>query len=518
VAKDAIRKSGKVYLVGAGPGDPKLLTLRGKECLMEADVVLYDYLANPVLLDFCKPDTERIYVGRRGRGRYAEQDEVNRIMIERAKAGNVVVRLKGGDPFVFGRGGEEAEAVADAGISFEIIPGVTAALAAPAYAGIPVTHRTLASTVTIVTGHEDPTKPTPTVDWDRLAVTTGTVVFLMGMKNLPSIVAHLTAAGRPAATPVALIRWGTRPEQKTVVGTLADIVEKAEAAALDPPTAIVVGDVVTLRDKLNWFETRPLFGITVLVTRPREQAAEFSTLLTAHGASVQAFPTIAIVPPADWTGLDAAIRRLDGFDWIIFTSVNGVRYFFERLGAAGLDVRALARARLCAIGLRTADELAAHHLKVDLVPAEYQAEGVIEAFAHVQVKSKRILIPRAEVARDLLPQQLKARGADVTVAVAYRTIRPEADVNALKGLLQEKRVDVVAFTSSSGVQNYVECFADVEEAVALTAHALVACLGPITAQKAEACGLKVSIVPKANTVPALADAIAEHFMPSSCKV
>ena len=275
-------KPGKVYFVGAGPGDPKLLTLRGKECLEQADVVLYDYLANPLLLEHVPRGAERLYVGRRGRGEYGNQEEINRVMIEQARAGKTVVRLKGGDPFVFGRGGEEAEAVAEAGISFEVVPGVTSAVAAPAYAGIPVTHRTLASSVAVVTGHEDPSKPSPMVEWDRLASTGGTVVFLMGMKNLPAIVAHLTAAGRPTSTPVALIRWGTRAEQKTVVGTLADIVKKAEAAALEPPTVIVVGEVVKLRAKLNWFETRPLFGTTVLVTRPREQAGELADLLAGY--------------------------------------------------------------------------------------------------------------------------------------------------------------------------------------------------------------------------------------------
>ena len=326
----SVMKPGTVYLVGAGPGDPKLLTLRGKECLEQADVVLYDYLANPALLEHLKPTAERIYVGRRGRGRYGAQEEINRVMIERARAGKIVVRLKGGDPFMFGRGGEEAEAVADAGLPLEVVPGVTAAIAVPAYAGIPVTHRILASSIAVVTGHEDPAKPSPTVEWDRLAATSGTVVFLMGMKTLPSIVAHLVAAGRPPTTPVALIRWGTRAEQKTVVGTLADIVKKAETAALEPPTVIVVGDVVSLRAKLNWFETRPLFGMAVLITRPQEQVKEFSDLLSAYGATVMAFPTIAIVPPRDWNMLDQAIHELSRYDWIVFTSVNGVHYFLQR--------------------------------------------------------------------------------------------------------------------------------------------------------------------------------------------
>jgi len=511
-------KTGKVYLVGAGPGDPKLLTLRGKECLEQADVVLYDYLANPILLEHARPEAERIYVGRRGRGEYGDQQEINRLMIEHARAGRVVVRLKGGDPFVFGRGGEEAEAVAEAGLPFEVVPGVTAALAAPAYAGIPVTHRTLASSVAFVTGHEDPMKPSPTVEWDRLASTTGTVVFLMGMKNLPSIVAHLTASGRPVSTPVALIRWGTRAEQQTIIGTLADIVKKAEAVRLEPPTVIVVGEVVRLREKLNWFESRPLFGTTVLVTRPREQAGEFADLLTAYGAHVIAFPTIAIIPPADWGPLDRALADLAGYDWIVLTSVNGVRFFFERLRALGRDVRAVGHTRFCAIGPRTAEALASRGFRADLVPAEYQAEGILEAFKKENLKGARVLLPRAEVARDLLPDELRGRGAKVTVVVAYRTIRPETDAESIKAQLQRGAIGVVTFTSSSSVRNYVELFADQHDACALTANAVVACIGPITAETAESFGFKVRVRAKENTIPALADAIVGHFAHSSCDV
>jgi uroporphyrinogen III methyltransferase/synthase len=302
--------SGKVYLVGAGPGDPGLLTLRGKQCLEQAEVVLYDYLANPALLVHVRPDTEIIYVGRRGRGAYQDQTEVNRLMIEKARGGKTVVRLKGGDPFVFGRGGEEAEAVATAGIEFEIVPGVTSAVAVPAYAGIPVTHRTMASTVTFVTGHEDPGKETTTVEWPRLATAEGTLVFLMGMKNLPSIVQHLTREGKPVDTPVALIRWGTRSGQRTIVGTLSDIAQKAEQAGMEPPTIIVVGPVVTLREQLNWFERRPLFGKRILITRAKEQAHELSHLLGELGAEPVVCPTIQIVPPQDWTPLDAALDDL----------------------------------------------------------------------------------------------------------------------------------------------------------------------------------------------------------------
>ncbi|HEX6826358.1 MAG TPA: uroporphyrinogen-III C-methyltransferase, partial [Nitrospiraceae bacterium] len=361
-------RSGKVYLVGAGPGDPGLLTLKGKECLEAADVVLYDYLANPVLLQYAPATAQRIYVGRRGRGQYQDQTDINRLLIERAKEGNVVVRLKGGDPFVFGRGGEEAEAVAAAGIDFELVPGVTAAVAVPAYAGIPVTHRTLASTVTFVTGHEDPTKPTALLEWPKLASASGTLVFMMGMKNLPSIVKQLLSEGRPSDTPVAAIRWGSKAAQQTIVGTLGDIVLKTEAVHLEPPTVIVVGEVVRLRRQLNWYETKPLFGKRVVLTRAQEQAREFSQLLAAYGAEPVEVPTIQIVPPASWQAIDDAMTRLSTYQWLIFTSVNGVRPFMDRLYAAGKDARALANLRLCAIGPRTAQELGVHGLTPDIIP------------------------------------------------------------------------------------------------------------------------------------------------------
>src|SRR6187399_1399222 len=289
------QKKGKVFLVGAGPGDPGLLTLRGKECLEQADVILYDYLANSALLQHAPATAQRVYVGRRGRGRYQDQADINRLLIAQAKDGNIVVRLKGGDPFVFGRGGEEAEAVAAAGVPFEVVPGVTAAVAVPAYAGIPVTHRTLASTMTVVTGHEDPSKGTTVIDWPKLAATSGTLVFMMGMKTLPMIVARLLEDGRSPETPVAAVRWGTKTEQRTIIGTLRDIVAKTAEAGLEPPTVIVVGEVVRLRDQLNWFEKRPLFGKRIVLTRAREQAGEFARLLAAYGAEPVSAPTIKTV-------------------------------------------------------------------------------------------------------------------------------------------------------------------------------------------------------------------------------
>ena len=504
-------KSGKVYLVGAGPGDPGLLTLKGKECLEQADVVLYDYLANPVLLQYAPATAQRLYIGRRGRGQYRDQADINRLLIERAKEGKVVVRLKGGDPFLFGRGGEEAEAMAAAGVEFEIVSGVTAAIAVPAYAGIPVTHRTLASTVTFVTGHEDPTKPETLLEWPKLANVSGTLVFMMGMKNLPSIVAHLLAEGRASDQPVAAIRWGTKADQQTIVGTLADIVDKTDAAQLEPPTVIVVGEVVRLRGQLNWFERKPLFGKRIVLTRAQEQAKEFSQLLAAFGAEPVEVPTIQIVPPASWHAIDEAITRLGTYQWLIFTSVNGVGPFMDRLHAAGKDARALATLRLCAIGPRTAQELKTHGLTADLVPVEFQAEGVIAGLAQVGVRGNRILIPRAEVAREILPEQLRELGAVVEVIPVYRTIVPTVDVAALTQQLQDGLVAALTFTSSSTVRNFVELFGGPEAVKGLVAQVAIACIGPITARTAEEYGLTVTIMPTENTVPALADAIVKHF-------
>jgi uroporphyrinogen III methyltransferase/synthase len=507
----ASTRRGKVYLVGAGPGDPGLITIKGKECLERAEVVLYDYLANPALLKYVPTAAERIYVGRRGRGQYQNQAEINQLLIERARAGKLVVRLKGGDPFVFGRGGEEAEAVAAAGVDFEVVPGVTAAVAVPAYAGIPVTHRTMASTVTIVTGHEDAEKPSPVLEWPKLASTSGTLVFMMGMKNLPTIVANLLSEGRAPDTPVALVRWGTRAEQRTIVGTLMDIVGKAQAARFEPPTVIVVGEVVRLREQLNWFEKRPLFGKRIMTTRAQEQVAEFSQLLIAYGAEPVELPAILLVPPATWEGVDEVIGRLSQFDWVIFTSVNGVTPFMQRVEAKGKDARAFAKLRIGCIGPRTAQELERYGLKADLVPVEYQAEGLIAALAREGVGGRRVLIPRAEVAREILPDQLRELGAQVEVVPVYRAIAPAVDVEPVKQQLQEGRIDVVTFTSSSTVRNFVELLGGAESARHLVAQAVIACIGPITARTAEEYGLAVTIMPAENTVPALAEAIAKHY-------
>ena len=509
------KQQGRIYLVGAGPGDSKLLTLRGKECLEQADVVLYDYLANPALLDHVSPRAERIYVGRRGRGHYSRQPDINQLIVGHAQAGRVVVRLKGGDPFLFGRGGEEAEAAAAAGVPFEIVPGVTAAIAVPAYAGIPVTHRTLASTVTFVTGHEDQTKGESVLEWPRLATAQGTLVFLMGMTNLPNIVRHLIEEGKVITTPVAVIRWGTRSTQRTVVGTLADIVEKTREAAMEPPTVIVIGEVVRLRDQLNWFEKRPLFGRRILITRAKEQAPEFSDLIAAYGGEPVACPTIQIAPPDTWEPVDRAIGELAQYHWLVFTSSNGIAPFMKRLNLQGHDTRALAGLRLCCIGPRTGQELAGYGLRADLIPSEYQAEGVLAAMVAAGIQGKRVLIPRALIAREVLPDQLRAHGATAHVVPVYQTVRPATDMHRLRELMSRQELDMVTFTSSSTVRNFVDLFEGSQDMHRAMGDIRTACIGPITAATAREYGIRVQVMPAENTIPALADAIARHFMPAS---
>jgi uroporphyrinogen III methyltransferase/synthase len=506
----SVSKNGRVFLVGAGPGDAKLLTLRGKECLEQADVVLYDHLANPDLLKFAPSHAERIYVGRKGRGAYRDQAEIHALLITKAREGKRVVRLKGGDPFVFGRGGEEAEVVADAGIPFEVVPGVTAAVAVPAYAGIPVTHRTLASTAAFVTGHEDPEKPSSAMEWPRLASAEGTLVFLMGMKNLPQIVGRLLTEGKPATTPVALIRWGTYARQRTVVGTLSDIVAKASQAEMSPPTVIVVGEVVRLRDRLNWYESRPLFGKGILVTRPREQASAISNLLIAQGAEPVECPTLEIHPPDSWTSVDEAIHALSTYDWVIFTSVNGVQSFMGRLWFHHKDVRSLAGLRVCCIGPRTQEEAARWGVAADLVPKDFQAEGILEAMGGLGVEGQRILIPRAKVAREILPDQLEAMGATVRVVQAYQAVPPNEEIGPIRDRLRNREIHYLTFTSSSTVRNFCRLFDDRQELQELTRNIAVAVIGPITAQTVQEEGLSVDVVALENTVPALVDAIITH--------
>jgi uroporphyrinogen III methyltransferase / synthase len=502
-------KKGKVYLVGAGPGDPGLLTLRGKELLELAEVVIYDYLANEEFLKFTHPQAEHIYVGKKGGAHTMSQEEINRLLVQKGRD-RVVVRLKGGDPFVFGRGGEEAQVLVAAGIPFEVVPGVTAAIAVPAYAGIPLSHRDYAASMAFITGHERGDQADSKIAWEKLATGVGTLVFFMGVKNLPEICRSLMAHGRTSATPVAVIRWGTTPEQRTVTGTLQDIAERVAQANLKPPAITVVGEVVRLREELNWFEQRPLFGHRVVVTRAREQASEFKTILTELGAHCIEFPTIAIEPPPSWEPLDAAINSVATYAWVIFTSVNGVRFFMERLRLTGRDVRDLHGVRLAAIGPKTAETLEQYGLRPDLVPNEYRAESILEGLLGEEIKGKRVLLPRAMVARDVLPETLRQRGATVDVVPAYQTVLPRERTTEMMERLRSGEIDCLTFTSSSTVSNFFSLF-ERGAILPLLKDVCIACIGPITAKTAEEHGLKVDVMPSEYTITGLVTALRSHF-------
>jgi uroporphyrinogen III methyltransferase/synthase len=501
---------GKVFLVGAGPGDPGLITAKGLRLLQEAEVVIYDFLASPELLKHIRPEAEALYVGKKGGDHTLPQGEINELIINRARLGKRVIRLKGGDPFIFGRGGEEAEELAKARIPFEIVPGVTSAIAVPAYAGIPLTHRRYNTSVAFFTGHEDPLKEAPSRDLEKQASGDQTLVFLMGVKNLSTIVERLTRHGRVPETPAALIRWGTTPKQKTIIGTLDNIVRKAEEAELTPPAILVVGKVVELRETLNWFELRPLLGKTVVVTRTRDQASGLVDKLADLGAECLEFPTIRIVPPSDWSGLDQAIGRIEEFNWIFFTSPNGVRFFFERLENFGLDSRILKGIRIGVIGPATARALTDLHLRPDLIPEKYQAEHLLEALSLIPLSNQKVLIPRAEKAREVLPEGLRQMGAEVSVVPAYQTLPVEEGKESLKEKLSRREVDCLTFTSSSTVINFLTLFPR-QEILPLLKNLTIACIGPITARTARDNGLAVTVVAEEYTIPGLVQAIERHF-------
>jgi len=503
-------KIGKVFLVGAGPGDPDLMTIKGRECIRKADVIIYDHLADPVLLESASKNTELIYAGKKGADHTLSQAEINALIISKAKKGSIVTRLKGGDPFVFGRGGEEAQTLVEEGVSFEVVPGVTSAIAAAAYAGIPLTHRNFTSAFTIVTGHEDPLKTESRINWSALAKVGGTIVFLMGVKNLPHIVRQLIRNGMDGDTPVALIRWGTTPRQTAVTGTLTTIVAKTEAAGIKAPAIIVIGDVVRLRKDLNWFEKRPLMGKRIVVTRARKQASHLVKRLSELGAECIEFPTIEIIPPHDWKPLDQALAELSAYDWIIYTSVNGVDHFFQRLFAMGKDCRALNHINIATIGPETARRLFDFGIKSDIIPESYRAESVVDAFAQTAVKGARILLPRAEKARSLLPRELTRMGAVVDEITAYRTRSVVENTDRLIRRLETGTVDLVTFTSSSTVENFKSLLPP-HRFDQLLAGMTVACIGPITADTAKSLGFKVHIVAESFTIPGLCKAINRYY-------
>jgi uroporphyrinogen III methyltransferase / synthase len=497
--------AGKVYLVGAGPGDPELITLKGRRVLAAADVIVYDRLANPKLLRHARPEAERVYVGKRAAAYSMPQTEISDLLIERARTGRVVCRLKGGDPFVFGRGGEEAEALVAAGIPFEVVPGITSAIAVPAYAGIPVTHRGLCASFGIVTGHEAPSAPGSASEgrlhWPEITRGLDTIVFLMGVKNLRHVVAQLRAHERPPETPVALIRWGTHPAQETLVGTLATIEEKAAERPFGPPAVIVVGEVVRLRERLRWFDNRPLFGRRILVTRAREQASTLVELLEEAGAEAVEFPLIrfeALPPPEPQVWSEA-------YDWVIFTSANTIRYLWEGLRASGRDVRVLGAARIAAVGNETANALAGHGLRADYVPLESTGEQLLAQFPE-DVRERQILLLRAEEAPDLLPDGLRRRGAAVRVVPVYRTVPDGAAAEEVRARLAEGSIDAVTFTSSSTVRHFCRFLPDVSlDGVA------VACIGPVTAATARELGIPVTAVAEEQSIRALVGVLSSLF-------
>jgi len=484
----------KVYLVGAGPGDPELITVKGRRILQHADSILYDHLAPDALLDLAPAQAERLYVGKKKSAHEFTQAEICGMLIERARRGLTVVRLKGGDPFLFGRGGEEAEALAEAGIPFEVVPGVTTPLGIAAYTGVPLTHREHTSAVTFVTGHA-----VEAIDWAKVGHAETLVIF-MGLTTFPRIARELIERGRAADTPAMAVRWATRADQETVVGTLTTLPDLIARRGLKPPATIVVGDVVHLREKLDWFERLPLFGKRIVVTRAREQADSLAGRLRALGAQVIEFPMIEIRPPADPAPLDSAIANLHTYDWLIFTSANGVRFFLEALDRSAADLRSL-RARICAIGPATRDAIEALHLKVDLMGKEYVAEGLLEAFAAHDLAGKRVLLPRAAVARDLVPATLTSRGAQVDVVEAYRTVAPEGLADRMREVLCPPP-DWITFTSSSTVRNFVAAAgADVLPAVRAVS------IGPITTETAESLGIRVAAQAEVFTVEGLVQAI-----------
>jgi len=503
---------GKVFLVGAGPGDPGLITVKGLECIKQADVIIYDFLASEVLLRHASENSEIIYVGKKGSDHTFSQETINALIVEKAETGSTVIRLKGGDPFIFGRGGEEAEVLIRAGIPFEIVPGVSSAIAAPAYAGIPLTHRKFASSVAFVTGHEDPTKNKSNIDWASLAKGIGTIVFLMGVKNLSQITERLMSHGMRPDTPAALVRWGTTAKQVTVTGTLDTIVERKNAAGLKPPAVLIVGHVVGLREKIKWFENRPLMGRRIVVTRSREQAGELVKRLSDLGAECLECPTIRVVPTNDVKPLDKALDNLASYDWLIFTSVNGVDFFFNRLFEKNKDVRDLHHIRTAAIGPATAKRLFDFGFKSDIVPESYRAESMVRAFANEDITGKKILLPRAREARPVLPVELTQMGALVDDVETYVTNAVKDNADVILKRLKERTIDMITFTSSSTVKNF-RALLPSEGLDRLMQGITVASIGPITADTARNLGFDVHILAEAYTIPKLCDAIVKYYDP-----
>ncbi|MCL2790900.1 MAG: uroporphyrinogen-III C-methyltransferase [Desulfobulbus sp.] len=507
-------KTGKVYLVGAGPGDPGLITLRGKYLLEHAEVVVYDYLANPKLLGYAPKSAQLIYAGKKGGGLHAfTQEGINRLLVDHARQGKMVVRLKGGDPFIFGRGGEEIEELAAEGIDFEVVPGVTSATAAATYAGIPITHREYTASVAFVTGHEDPAKESSNISWEKLATGAGTIVIYMGIKTLPAITRQLIDHGRSPDTPVAVVRWASTPQQRSVVGTLATICEVVQQADIKPPALIIVGEVVKLRATIDWFEKRPLFGRRIVVTRTREQASDLVAQLEEQGAEVLEHATIHIEPMDDYRIVDAAIAEIGSYRWLLFTSINAVVYFFRRLFALGHDSRLLSTISIAVVGKATADELGKYGLKADLMPDTFTGEGLAEALLRTGIQDSRVLLPRALRASEMLPEMLTDAGAQVTIAPVYRNVPPPGPKEELRDQLLAGSIDAITFTSSSTVTHFLALI-DATGGDAprrLLDGVTIAAIGPVTAETIREHGLPVDIQPERYTINDMVRAIVAHY-------
>lgn len=509
----------KVYLVGAGPGDPGLLTLRARDLLAGADVIIYDALAGTGTLRYARPGAELVYVGKVAGNHAMPQDMINALMVEKARSlepGGSVVRLKGGDPYIFGRGAEEAEALVAAGIPFEEVPGVSSAIAAPAYAGIPLTHRDLASSLSIITGHERPDRSVSALDWPSLARSASTLVFVMGMKNLPFICKNLVDAGMDPSMPAAIVYRGTTPMQRSIVATLSDLPERASAAGFSNPAVIVVGKVCSLGHSLDWFSKKPLLGRTVIVTRSRDQASGMAARLEELGARVVQFPAISIRPLDNYASLDAAIGRLASYDWIIFTSANGVSCFWDRLLLAGMDSRALGGAKIAAIGPATAAALERCGIRADYVPAKYIAESVAHGLMQqvgARMAGLKILLPRAKEARDVLPAALEQAGAIVDIQPSYETVPDSGARDEVIRLLERGEVSCITFASSSTVVNFLRLVPP--EMLLRHQEPTLAAIGPITAATLEHHGLHPAIMPEEYTIPGLVGAIADFYAKNS---
>lgn len=505
---------GKVFLVGAGPGDAKLITVKGWESIGKADAVVYDRLASPRLLKLMKPGAVKIYVGKRPDRHTMKQEEINQLLVDLALEGKVVVRLKGGDPTIFGRVGEEADLLRKNGVPYEIVPGVTAAISVPAYAGIPVTHRDYASSISIITGHESPDKLDRSIHWDKVTNATGTLVFMMGVAKIGYISEQLIKHGRPPETPVALVRWGTRAEQDTLTGTLADIEAKVLAADFQPPAVIVVGDVVKQREQLKWAEFMPLFGKRILVTRARSQASELVNRIEELGGEPYEFPVIETVMPTNEAalhGVEQAFHQLDTYDWVFFTSVNGVEFFFRHLEQQGKDIRSMYKARIAAVGPSTAEALRKRGIAAELIPGPFQAEGMLDAYESELIQGQKVLLPHGDLARSWLPEQLRERGLEVTEAIIYDTVLAGENDDELLKLLEEGGIHAVTFTSSSTVTNFMEMLKrmGLSDPLPLLKNVEIACIGPVTAKTAENAGLHVTMMAKEATMESLISALCE---------